>query len=73
MKRTKVQIEKETKKTYTFIIRDPFAGEIEIKGQDLEGAIFQAYSSCAPEEIPTHVWHDGKRIDIPYGQAEPVQ
>ena len=57
----------------TWIIKDPFAGSIEVEGDTLEEAVEMAYSDIPEDERPTHVWFDGKKVNVKGGTCYPNQ
>ena len=56
----------------SWVIRDPFAGHIDVTGETLQEAVDEAYADLDPAERPTYVWHEGQQIFVYGGMAAPL-
>ena len=59
----------------TYRICDPFAGDLDIEGEDLNDAIERAYADVPADETPEYVWYKDeagrRRVDVPGGTCRP--
>jgi len=59
--------------THTYIIHDPFAGELSERAATPEEAVENAYADIPEEERPKEVTIDGIRYLVPGGSCRPTQ
>lgn len=48
-----------------FTVRDPFAGDIVVRGRNVDEAVALEYEDIPVEERPAYVWHGDTRVEVP--------
>ncbi len=55
-----------------WLVRDPFAGHLDVAGRTLEEAVAAAYAGIPREERPAYVWYGDEQIPVPGGRCRPI-